>query len=88
MPLEKHELLKSKKMTNLSFERNILIMTSAKQFLLMNLCLELEKLSKETGEKQGKAWNFIYKHKKVSTLTGISKEWKKNKYSAFYWKYD
>ena len=34
-------------------------MTSAKQFLLMKLYLELEKLSKENGEKnRGKAWNF------------------------------
>ena len=34
-------------------------MTSAKQFLLMKLCLELEKLSKENGENRQKAWNFI-----------------------------
>ena len=44
-------ILKSKKKTDYSFEKNILIMISAKQFLLMKFYLELEKLSKENREK-------------------------------------
>ena len=34
-------------------------MTSAKQFLLMKLYLELEKLSKKMEKNRGEAWNFI-----------------------------
>ena len=47
MSLEKHELTQKQKNNRLKFERNILIMTSAKLFLLMKLYLELEKLSKK-----------------------------------------
>ena len=65
MPLKKHELTQKQKMDDYSVERNILIMTSAKQFLLMKLYLELEKLSKENGEKIGEKHGISYnKHEK------------------------
>ena len=49
MPLEKHELTQIQKYYRLNFESNVFIMISTKQFLLMKLYLELEKLSKEKG---------------------------------------
>ena len=53
-------------------------MTSTKQFLLLRLYLELEKLNKENEEKYEKSMEL-----KVNAWVSISKTGKNN-YSAFY----
>ena len=49
-------------------------MTSAKQFLFIKLYLELEKLSKQNGEKRGNSYNKFVE--KVNAWAGYSKSGK------------
>ena len=72
MLLKKHELTQKQKYGRLKFEWNILIMTSTKQFLLLRLYLELEKLNKENEEKYEKSMEL-----KVNAWVSISKNGEK-----------